>query len=201
MIKNIKGKKFGMLTAIKYLETDANFRSWWLCLCICGKKKVMRLDHIQSKNKSSCGCAYKKHGMIKTRFYRIWRHMKTRCYNPKIPKFSRWGGRGIIVCKSWHDFRNFKKDMYMSYQAHVKQFGEKNTQIDRIDNNGNYSKKNCRWATFKQQANNSSNVRFIKFNNKRLSISEWSRRLNINYGTLYTRIRIYNWPIQKAFIK
>ena len=60
-----------------------------------------------------------------------------------------YGGRGIRVCKEWENFLNFKKDMHQSYLVHIKKYG-KNTLIDRIDNDGNYERKNCRWVTHKE---------------------------------------------------
>ena len=95
-----------------------------------------------------------RHGMKGTRFYVIWRSAIQRCYYPSHKNYKNYGGRGIRLHKRWLKFENFRDDMYKSYLIHVKRFGEKNTQIDRIRVNGNYYKDNCRWVTLKEQAAN-----------------------------------------------
>ena len=154
-----------MLTVIKYSHTErknGHVRAYWMCRCTCGKTKTARGDSIKSMKTSSCGCIHKIHGLEGTRFYRIWRHMKSRCYNSKIVGFKYWGGRGIKVCDRWQQFVNFRDDMYNSYVRHVKKHGEKNTTIDRIDNDGDYTKENCRWATYLIQSNNNRNTRKMR---------------------------------------
>ena len=86
------------------------------------------------------------HGMSRTREYRTWKAMHTRCRNPLVLAFKNYGGRGITVCKRWHLFENFYADMGPR---------PKEKSIDRVDNNGNYELKNCRWATRKEQRANS----------------------------------------------
>ena len=84
--------------------------------------------------------------------YVIWRHMKSRCHNPNNPNYERYGERGIVVCDRWRiSFDNFMDDMGPRPEP------RELYSIDRIDNNKGYHLANCRWATYKQQANNKNN--------------------------------------------
>jgi hypothetical protein len=157
------GKRFGRLFVVS--EADATYRGnqriiHVLCLCDCGNETIKRLSHIVHSGTKSCGCLHKekftrrRHGMTKTRLYRIYRCMRNRCEYEKYPEWHLYGGRGIKICKDWSTFDGFLKDMKSSYDEHCIAHGEKQTQIDRVDVNGNYEKSNCRWATPKKQANN-----------------------------------------------
>jgi len=84
----------------------------------------------------------RKHGMTGTRFLRIWEKILRRIRNPNCYEYKWYGGRGI-KCE-WKSFREFKIDMHPSYLKHIKDFGEKQTTIERNNVNGNYSKQNCK---------------------------------------------------------
>lgn len=84
---------------------------------------------------------------IRPTFYRTWDSMKSRCYNPKSQRYHTHGGRGIRVCDEWLEYAEFRKWAISSgYRAGL--------QIDRIDNDGDYTPDNCRWATLQQQLQN-----------------------------------------------
>ena len=168
--KNIIGQKFNRLTAIKLIKKrkiGQRNREYWLFRCDCGNEKVLKKNVVtcQKNPIMSCGCLLKEsakrngedsatHGMSKTLFYKRWNTMKQRCFNPNVEKYSIYGGRGIRVCEKWIKFENFMKDMHKSFLEHCQLFGIKNTIFDRVDNDGNYYKENCRWVTHKQSVSN-----------------------------------------------
>lgn len=92
-------------------------------------------------------------------YYRF-RGIKNRCQNKNQKDYHYYGGRGI-KCE-WKTYQDFKNDMYESYLEHKKIYGKNNTSLDRIDNNGNYCKENCRWATLKEQYKNKRNTISIR---------------------------------------
>jgi hypothetical protein len=126
----------------------------------------------------------------------IWRQMKARCFNLKTFNYFRYGGRGITVCENWISFDNFLKDMGSSYQRGL--------TLERINNNENYSKENCKWATYKEQANNRRSgsgkvaTQFFTFNGLTKSLQDWADYLGIKRGTLAQRYYVYKWKIEKC---
>lgn len=95
------------------------------------------------------------------KFCSTWRQMVYRCYNTDRPQYKHYGGRGIRVCKRWLSYNNFEEDMYLDFVKRIESLGmdRKMTSLERIDNDGDYSKKNCRWATMKEQSANKTRLR------------------------------------------
>jgi hypothetical protein len=148
------------------------------------------------KGHKTCGMGSFKHGLKGSRFYRIYTNINTRCYNKKVSAYPRYGGRGIICL--WENFNNFKDDMYDSYLSHVETFGEKNTQIDRIDGGGNYCKDNCRWATIVEQSRNMSSNMVVIFKGEKHCIREWEEKVGLPMNCLWQRLYRLHWSIAKA---
>lgn len=164
--------------------------------------KCRNLAYKDGRYKGKKANSYK-HGFKQKdfRFYNTWRGIKNRCLNKNVINYNRYGGREIKICKSWLKFENFCDDTYKSYKEHIKKFGEKNTQIDRIDNNENYSKENCRWTTRKKQARNTNQNHWITFQGKTQCLTDWAEQYHLHPQTLKFRIKRSNWPIEKALTK
>ncbi len=192
------GERFGRLIVLERVASDRAKNPRWLCLCGCGKEKIILGYNLKNGNTKSCGCLSReihlKHGYSAagkvSKTYTTWQSMIQRCINPNNIRFYCYGGRGIKVCKRWTKFENFLEDM-----------GEhpgKKYQLDRINNNGNYCKSNCRWATRKEQARNTSRNRLISYDGKTQCVAAWAEEYNINYSTLWYRIYESGWSIKKA---
>lgn len=124
-----------------------------------------------------------------TRTYRSWANMLTRCNNKNDTAYQWYGGRGIQVCSRWSMYENFLADM-----------GERPERmtIDRIDTNGNYCPKNCRWATNKQQHRNKRSNRLLTHGGETKCVAEWAETVEISQRALANRIDVYGWSVEKA---
>jgi hypothetical protein len=140
----------------------------------------------------------KRHGLSRTRFYRIWAKMKDRCNNKNNKYYSYYGGCGIVVCTLWEDFKEFKKSMYGDYLKHVAEFGEKNTTLDRITGGAGYIRDNCRWATRREQVLNTKRKVLIKYDGEIKPLSDWAKIFGLKYSTLYRRVIRDRWSFRRA---
>ena len=190
---DLLGKTFGRLKVISYKS------GYWKCSCSCGNITHVKTSSLVSGRTQSCGCLQKeraiaactKHGGTNTRLYSIWRNMKCRCSCPTASKYEIYGGKGISVCPDWKRFEGFRDwALLHGYSDDL--------SIDRINSNGNYCPENCRWVSYKVQANNTSQNHIISFCGKSMDISEWAEYLGFSYKVLSERIR-RGWSIKRAF--
>lgn len=207
--QDLTGQKFNRLTAIKYLG-----KSYWLCKCDCGKLKKIRSDHLCG-GIISCGCYAKEisielarqigyknrkyknlpYNDIQNKIKRIWKHMIGRCKNINGLYYK----KGIKVCNEWKDFENF-----YNWVINRKDFDKNKNgyqcSLDRINNDGDYEPKNCRFIThFEQQRNKGDNI-FITYNGKTLCAKDWSNVLNLKYQTVLYRYK-KGYPLDIVFNK
>ena len=198
------GQRFGMLTVLGlsdevYIDPKTGWkRKKWKVRCDCGKEYSVCGNCLKSRNgyTKSCGCARgekkKTHGQSKTKLYEVWCNMKRRCNDETNTHYHIYGGKGIKVCPEWeNDFQAFY-DWSMSHGY------KEGLTIDRIDNSKNYCPDNCRWATLLVQGNNTSRNHLLTYNGETHTMSEWARIININYGTLRSRINDSGWSVEEA---
>lgn len=124
------------------------------------------------------------HGKSKTRTYRKWSTMISRCR--LSPHYRR---NGTKVCKRWEKFGNFLVDMGQC---------PKGKQLDRKKNHIGYRKSNCRWVTRDEQQRNKTNSVIVTYRGKTQCAKDWSVQLGIHYATLLHRLRV-GWSIRQAF--
>lgn len=198
---DLTGQRFGNLTVIERAENRGK-ETQWKCLCDCGAIGVFQANNLRSGHTKSCGCLKKishnkTHGKSGTRLYYIWHGMKNRCSNPTVRDYKSYGGKGVKVCEEWQDFQKFHDWAYSS--GYIEDAERGKTTLDRIDLNGNYCPRNCRWITNKEQQNNRSNNIFVTYNGKKQTLSQWSEKLGIPYLTLRKRIVELGWDTERAF--
>jgi hypothetical protein len=193
---NIIGVKFNKLTVIKEHEKKNSSKDClYECLCDCGNIKITTSGALRNNLTQSCGCYNSniKHGDWNLRIRRIWVNMKKRCCNINNPQYLHYGGRGIFICDEWLNYFVFKQ---WSYENGYNDF----LTIERLDNNMGYSPKNCKWATYKEQANNKRSNHFITHNGKTKTISQWADFYNINQIILKRRLGL-GWSFIDAATK
>ncbi len=142
--EDLTGKKFDGWTVIKPIRSSRNTLVWQ-CKCKCGKiSNVSKYDltHSNSLSCNSCSSYRTTHSMSRTPTYSTWNCMLERCRNPHNIGYNNYGGRGIKVCDRWLKFENFYEDMGKK---------PKGLSLDRIDNDKNYCRENCKWSTRKEQ--------------------------------------------------
>ena len=187
------GDRYGMLTVI---ARDVNYRgnAQWRCQCECGRVKSYIGQDLARGKVRSCGCNNPmyatEHGMATTPTYRAWINMRRRCLKPTNHAYADYGGRGIAVCERWvNSFPNFLEDM-------GPRPSEKHS-LDRTDNDKGYEKANCRWATMKEQLNNTRANRIVEIDGRKQTLSLWCDEIGISRSRVQDRMK-WGWTVERA---
>ena len=118
---------------------------------------------------------------LRRKLQKVFRSMRYRCYNENNRVYKYYGGKGVTICDEWlQSFDNF-------YNWALLNGYKEGLSIDRIDVNGSYSPKNCRWATMEEQSRNRTNTVLVEYNGKKMTLREWSEELNISLSTISKR--------------
>lgn len=190
------GTRFGRLVVLEQapvaIRKNGTARRY-LCRCDCGTEKVVDSGALRAGLTQSCGCLHRellskqemRHGhsaggSVSTE-YASWKAARARCENPKNPKYSDYGGRGITFCERWKLFDNFIADMGLKPSPSY--------SIERKNVNGNYEPGNCIWATAKVQANNQRTNVMLTLNGKTQNMMQWSEETGIPYTSIIMRLR------------
>jgi hypothetical protein len=190
------GDRFGKLVLLRYAGfrpmADRNKNHLWLCRCDCGKTKVIAIRNMQCGGTKSCGCmhvGHPKHGLSGDQIYRVWGAMKGRCNNPRYAGYKNYGGRGISYDPRWNDFGVFMEEIGNQWADGL--------EIDRIDNNGNYTKENCRWVTRSENQNNKRNNAVVEINGIKKTKTQWMRSVGLPRASFDNRIGL-GWSVERT---
>lgn len=178
-----KGLIINEIEFLEYVGNDRHNKKKWKLKCHCGNEFIAIGSDIKKGNTKSCGCTqYKRvHNKTKTKLYKVWINMKSRCKNTNVPNYSSYGGRGIMICDEWlNDFNNF-------YNWAMNNGYKEGLSIDRVDVDGDYKPSNCRWADISTQNNNKRKTLWVNYKGKEISLKEYSFLVNIPYSTLKYR--------------
>jgi hypothetical protein len=193
-IIELAGKTFGDYKVISYHSQDKFHNAIWVCQCTkCGLSKNLKGSRLAKGRNTTCYCGVHynyKHGSKKNKEYRAWRHMLNRCYMPSVREYKRYGGRGIRVCDQW-------RESYINFIADIGVAPGPDYSLDRIDVNGNYEPGNVRWATIRQQANNTRRTYMVEYRGEKIPLGTFCHEHGLPIELMRGRLNM-GWSIEKA---
>lgn len=134
--------------------------------------------------------------MTRSPEYRTWAKMRRRCTVPGEPGYDRYGGRGIAVCERWAG-----SDSFPAFLADMGPRPSLQHSIERIDNDGDYTPENCRWATKTEQARNRRSSRLLTINGKTCTVAEWAEVSGTTQYNIIQRLNVLGWSPEDAVFK
>ena len=202
--QDLTGRQFGHWTVLERADNIGE-KVAWRCRCDCLKRteRIVLGGSLKSGKSTSCGCVHKeqmmgnklgtKHGQRHTKLYEVWLSMKQRCSNPKSQYYRLYGGKGVTVCKEWKNFVSF-------YEWAISNGYKDGLTIERKDSTKGYNPYNCKWATKKEQANNTERNHYITYNGETHTMAQWAEITGMTYETIRKRIK-RGWPVERALKK
>ena len=189
-------QRFGNLTVKKYWVRENNQKRSMLflwCLCDCGTEKEIMARSVKSGVTRSCGCLSVTHGMSGSQEYKIWRGMISRCTNPNVKRFDRYGGRGIKVCDRW-------RNSFLDFYADLGPRPSKRHSLEREEVNGDYEPGNVHWATPVEQVNNRRNTRYVVYRGTEMALTDAIRLAGsvVHREAAWIRISECGWSVEQA---
>lgn len=190
---DLTGKRFGGLVVKSSTRVPCGGRmtTAWFCRCDCGNTCTVMAKHLRSGATRSCGCLRSRpsrnrtHGEsmsgANTREYRAWLHAKGRCHTPSDKAFRLYGARGIAVCERWRtSYENFLADMGRAPAGGT---------LERINVDGNYEPGNCRWATRKEQSDNTRRNVLVIGGGRRMTLKNLCDAAGVDYKHVHRWFR------------
>jgi len=188
--KDLTDHKYGKLTVREISHKDERRKVYWKCKCDCGNKATVRADQLTRNKTRSCGCLAKEtlftrersttHGLSGTKLYDLYNNMISRCYKNKNSRnYKNYGGRGIKVCNEWLESRPsfFNWVLDNGYKPWL--------EIDRKNNDGNYSPENCIFVTHKENnANKRTTRHFIIYGKYYPSAKDAAKTFKVSGDTI-----------------
>jgi hypothetical protein len=207
----LTGQVYRNLRAVEMTDQKVRNSVVWKCECVlCGAAIYTPAIDLKA-GRRSCKCKHglTTHGANKNNsnqhpLYRIWRGMLERCRNKNHKDYYNYGGKGIVVHKSWYRYEPFRDYMLSlpNCPSGVQTPGVKlKHSIDRIKSEHDYEPGNVRWATAKQQANNKSNNRTYKVNGIFMTLMEIAEKYGkVSYYTIHDRLTRRGWSLKDAVL-
>lgn len=179
--QDLTGRIFGNWYVVKQHNEGAklNSQTLWDCRCTCGMCDTVRV--VNAWKLLTRPFVMTMHREYKDRLYKIWVGIKTRWFNSKSKIYKFYGARGITICDEWMIYTNFRD------WAIANGYDDSLT-IDRIDTNGMYEPKNCRWIPQKEQARNTRFNHNVTIGNEAKCIAEWCEIYKISPQTVNSRL-------------
>lgn len=194
------GTQFAFLTIVAAAErrrADGFMQDVYTCRCVCGNELVRSKASLRKNPDTRCRqCAGEQAAVTRgadgrdgTPTHNSWRAMHTRCYQQSHAAYPRYGGRGITVCRRWHDYDNFLADM-----------GERpeGTSLERKENSKGYAPDNCYWATRTEQQRNRRSNRYLTADGRTQLLADWAKELGTKPTTIWLRLEKLGWSEQDA---